>query len=124
MNDEKEFRYSYRAPENQEVLQIRNKYLPQKETKLEELKRLDCLVQASGVTAALCAGIGGFLLFLWSLYLSMGDLVWIGCLFGLLGAAGMTVAYPIHKKAQNRAKEKYVPRILELTSELSNNTNI
>ena len=35
------FSYTYSAPENQEVLSIRKKYLPREETKLEELKRLD-----------------------------------------------------------------------------------
>ena len=56
---ENAFSYTYSATCNQEVLSIRKKYLPQEETKLEELKRLDYLVQNFGVTESLCAGIGG-----------------------------------------------------------------
>lgn len=39
------FSYTYSAPENQEVLRIRDKYLPREESKLEELKRLDSKVK-------------------------------------------------------------------------------
>ena len=54
--NENAFSYTYSAPEKQEVLNIRKKYLPREETKLEELKRLDSLVQNSGVTQSLCSG--------------------------------------------------------------------
>ena len=61
--NENAFSYTYSATCNQEVLNIRKKYLPHEETKLEELKRLDSLVQNSGVMESLCAGIGGCLVF-------------------------------------------------------------
>ena len=64
MEQHNSFSYTYSAPENQEVLSIRKKYLPQEESKLDELKRLDHLVQTSGVLESLCAGIGG--VFLWA----------------------------------------------------------
>jgi len=59
--NENAFSYTYSAACNQEILNIRKKYLPREETKLEELKRLDSLVRNSGVTESLCAGIGGCL---------------------------------------------------------------
>ena len=37
MEQQNGFSYTYSAPENQEVLNIRKKYLPQEESKLEEL---------------------------------------------------------------------------------------
>lgn len=43
------FSYSYSAKENKEVQEIRRRYLPQAETKLEEMKRLDGYVQKSGM---------------------------------------------------------------------------
>ena len=55
--NENTFSYTYSAPENQEVLNIRKKYLPREETKLEELKRLDRTVQNSGVMEALIVGV-------------------------------------------------------------------
>lgn len=41
MNQENTFTYKYSAKENKEVQEIRKKYLPQSESKLDELKRLD-----------------------------------------------------------------------------------
>ena len=63
MNQETTFIYNYSAKENKEVQEIRSKYLPREESKLEELKRLDYTVQNSGMIESLCAGIGGILMF-------------------------------------------------------------
>lgn len=122
--NENTFHYTYSAKENQEVLNIRKKYLPQEESKLDELKRLDRQVQSSGVTEALCAGIGGCLIFGLGLCLAMeviGNAVWLGVVLGLIGAVDMMLAYPVYRKAFEKAKNKYAPRILELTAELTGN---
>ena len=120
MENEILFQYTYSASQNREVLQIRDAYLPRNETKLEELIRLDSMVQTSGTTEALCAGIGGCLLFGFGLFLSIRNAMWAGILLGLAGLAGILLAYPVHRKANEKAKEKYAPRILELAAELSN----
>lgn len=122
MSNENTFHYTYSASQNQEVLRIRKKYLPQEESKLEELKRLDNLVQNSGIMEALCAGIGGCMIFGLGLCLAMeviGHMVWLGVLLGLVGVSGMLSAFPVYRRFFNHAKEKYVPRILELTAELT-----
>lgn len=49
MNNDSVFRYSYSAKQNEEVQAIRNKYLPQHESKLDELKRLDQCVHSAGM---------------------------------------------------------------------------
>ena len=122
MNNENTFSYTYSAKENQEVLNIRKKYIPQEESKLDELKRLDNLVQSSGVMEALCAGIGGALIFGLGMCLAMevlGQMIWLGVILGLIGIVGMLFAYPVYCKFFAKAKEQYVPRILQLTEELS-----
>ena len=122
---ENTFSYKYSAKENAEVQAIRKKYLPKSESKLEELKRLDETVQASGMVESLCAGIGGALIFGLGLCLAMqvigSGLVMmiIGVLIGIVGMAGMLVAYPVYRKIFSATKEKYAPRILELTAELT-----
>lgn len=63
MEQVKSFHYTYSAKENQEIQNIRKKYLLCKETELDELKRLDNMVQSVGITESLCAGIGGALVF-------------------------------------------------------------
>lgn len=122
MDQQNAFSYTYSAPENQEVLNIRKKYLPREESKLEELKRLDNLVQTSGVVEALSVGIGGCLIFGLGLCLAMeviGNAMWLGIVLGAVGTAAMLVAYPVNRKLFAKAKQEYVPRILELTAELS-----
>ena len=57
MNGDNGFRYTYSAPDHQEVLRIRSKYLPAEESKLEELKRLDRTVQNSGTMESLIVGV-------------------------------------------------------------------
>lgn len=124
MSNENTFHYTYNASQNQEVLRIRKKYLPQEESKLEELKRLDNLVQTSGMTESLCAGIGGALIFGLGMCLAMeiiGHMVWLGVILGLIGMTGMLFAYPVYRKFFEKAKEQYAPRILQLTEELSGN---
>lgn len=118
------FHYTYSAKENQEVLNIRKKYLPQEETKLDELKRLDSLVQNAGIIESLILGVGGCLVFGFGMCLAMkviGNAVWMGILLGIVGTAGMLTAYPIYRKCFTKAKTQYAPRILELTDELTGN---
>lgn len=123
MNQET-FIYSYSAKENREIQEIRSKYLPREESKLDELKRLDSTVQSSGMIESLCLGIGGALIFGLGLCLAMQVIgegviaIALGVLLGIIGTAGMIVAYPIYRKIFNRTKAKLAPRILELTAEL------
>lgn len=119
------FSYSYSAKENKEVQEIRRRYLPQTETKLEEMKRLDGYVQKSGMVESLCAGILGLLIFgvgMCCVLQVFGSGVFftvLGVWAGIIGAVVMGFAYPIYRKQFHKAKEKYSPRILELAEELS-----
>ena len=63
ITQEKQFTYTYSAQENKEIQEIRKKYLPQVESKFDELKRLDAQVQNSGMVESLSVGIGGALIF-------------------------------------------------------------
>ena len=110
--NENAFSYTYSATCNQEVLNIRKKYLPPEETKLEELKRLDSLVQNSGVTQSLCAGMVGCLVFGLGLCLAMeaiGQMSWLGVILGLIGTAGMLAAFHVYRKFFNKAKAQSIP---------------
>ena len=120
--NENTFSYTYSAASNQEVLNIRKKYLPKEKTKLDELKQLDHLVQHSGVVESLCAGVGGCLIFGLGLCLAMqviGNAMWLGILLGLIGIVGMLSAYPFYRKRFDRAMAQYAPQILVLVAELS-----
>ena len=124
MNQNTTFIYTYSAQENKEVQEIRKKYLPCEESKLEELKRLDSAVQNSGIMESLCAGIGGALIFGLGMCLTMQvigsglAMMILGILIGAVGIAGMLAAYPVYRKMAQKAKIEYAPRILQLTDEL------
>ncbi len=125
MTQENTFSYRYSAKENEELQEIRNRYLPRNESKLEEIKRLDKQVQTSGIVESLVAGIGGLLVFGFGMCLSMQVIgngigfVVLGILIGLIGIGGMAMAYPVYRRTYHKAREKYTPRILELSAELS-----
>ncbi len=125
MNQETTFIYKYSAKENKEVQEIRNKYLPREESKFEELKRLDNIVQKAGTVESLCVGIGGVLVFGLGLCLAMQVIgsgffaVALGVLLGIVGMVSMIAAYPIYRKVFGKTKEKLAPRILDLTAELT-----
>lgn len=120
MEQSNSFNYKYSATENREVQEIRNKYLPKEETKLEELKRLDNKVQKSGILEGLTIGIIGCLVFGVGLCFAMeviGNSIPLGVVIGIIGAAIMIVAYPVYRHVYNKTRQKLVPRILELTEE-------
>ena len=124
MNQDITFTYRYSAKENKEIQKIRNKYLPHEESKLEELKRLDYTVQNSGMIESLCAGIVGILVFGLGLCLAMQVIgggmfnIVFGVILGIVGIAGMIVAYPVYHRIAQKTGDEYTPRILQLTDEL------
>lgn len=121
MDKNTEFSYTYSAAVNKEVQEIRKKYMPKEESKFEELKRLDYQVQTSGMAKSLSVGIIGFLLFGLGICMTI-KVIAGGTIFGILscfmGLAAMLFAYPFYRSVSRKAKEKLVPRILELSNEL------
>ena len=118
------FSYKYSAEENNEIQEIRKKYMPQSESKLDELKRLDAQVQNAGVVASLCTEITSSLILGLGMSLAMQVLgsgittMIAGICIGFVGMAGMLTAYPVYRAKQRKEKEKLSPRILELAEEL------
>lgn len=121
MSSDNIFQYHYCGATNQEARQIRDKYLPWITRPLDELKRLDKLVQTSGKAQGLSVGIAGCLLLCSGLHLTvqmMAGMV-LGLLLMLCGIGSMLLAYPVYRLIYTRAREKYAPRILQLSEELS-----
>lgn len=116
------FEYTYSAKQQEEIEQIRKKYLPKKEDKLETLRRLDRETERPGTIAALIIGIAGLLL------LGVGmccTLVWkeaffvLGIVVGILGMGILSTAYPVYKKITKVQREKVAEQILALSRELT-----
>lgn len=116
-----DFEYTYSAPEQEELRKLRAKYLPPEENKLERLRRLDAAVTRKGTAAGLVAGILGCLLFGigMSCCLMWGDWLFaLGIVLGILGMAGMAMAYPLYARITQKERERIAPEILRLTEEL------
>ena len=129
MNNENAFSYTYNAEENQEVLNIRKKYMPQEKSPLDALKDLDAKVNRPANVFAYTYGSVSAIIMGAGMSLVMTD---IGAVVGLasatvpgiaIGIVGMGMAlstYPIYRKLLNRRKKKYAPQILQLSEKLIN----
>jgi hypothetical protein len=131
-NQEKQgFTYTYSAKEQAELRRIREKYAPhpEKEDKLERLRRLDRSVTAKARTAALVCGIPGALILGIGMSLCMTDLnAWlglphdlvmpVGIAIGLVGCIPVCLAYPVYNLVTRREQKRIAPEMLRLTDEL------
>lgn len=118
------FHYTYSAKQQEEIRNIRKRYLPQEpvEDKMEQLRRLDRSAVKKGTVVSLVVGIVGCLL------LGVGmccTMVWMeqffipGVIIGLIGIAAVAVSYPLYTHITRKEREKIAPQILKLTEELS-----
>lgn len=123
-NSKDTFNYTYSAKQQEEIRNIRKKYLPQepKEDKMEQLRRLDQGATKKGTIAAIIVGVIGCLL------LGVGmccTMVWTeqffipGVVFGIIGIAIVIMAYPLYTRITRKEREKIAPQIIQLTDDLS-----
>lgn len=121
-NKNESFSYTYSAKQQEELKHIREKYLPPKESKMEQLRRLDKRAENKGIIWSLCAGIIGTLIMGGGMSLVM---VWENMIYGIpLGVAGLLLvgmAYPLYVRITKKQREKLAPQIIKLTDELMKN---
>ena len=122
MEKEKDtFTYTYSAKQQEEIRNIRKKYLPREEDKMEQLRRLDRDTTRKGTVLSVLVGVIGCLL------LGVGmccTMVWMkffipGVVMGLIGIAAVAAAYPLYTRVTKKERERLAPQILKLTEELS-----
>lgn len=120
------FEYTYSPQRQQEVEEIRKKYLPKEEDKLEQLRRLHAVPTRKAQASSLTMGILGALILGTGMSLCMTDLgaalgslaMVLGILVGLAGMVMVALAYPVYRCTLKKQREKIAPEILELTEEL------
>lgn len=119
--ENKPFTYNYSAARNKEVENIRKKYMPKEESKIETLKRLDARVQTAGMIEGLCLGIIGALVFGIGMCFFLevfAGAVWLTVLFMAIGTLLMIPAYPTYRRISRKTKAKLTPEILRLSEEI------
>lgn len=127
-NRDEKFSYTYSAKQQEEINNIRKKYLNPEADKMEQLRRLDARVTSKATSAALAVGIVGTLIFGFGMSLIMTELsmllglfdvrIVIGVIVGVVGFALVGCAYPIYSHILKKEREKVAPEILRLTDEL------
>lgn len=129
-DDKDIFNYTYCADIQQEIKDIRSKYISDdNEDRLARLRRLDAGVTQKATMVALMVGIIGALIMGFGMSLIMSDLskllmlnhisaVIIGISAGIAGMAVLCCAYPLYNRILKKEKEKVAPEIIRLTDEL------
>lgn len=115
------FQYTYSAQEQEELQQIRSKYLPKEESKMDKLRRLDAGASQKASRFSLIVGIIGALI----LGLGMSCcMVWAGPWFvpgiviGIVGIGLICLAYPLYLRVLKKEQARIAPMVLQLTEEL------
>ncbi len=115
------FQYTYSAVEQEKIKEIRSKYAPRQESKLEKLERLDAAVTQKATLYSLILGIAGTLILGLGMSLCM---VWggvwfiVGIVTGLAGIGLLSLAYPLYSRILKKERARIAPEILRLTDEL------
>lgn len=121
-NKNETFEYTYSAEQQAEIKRIRDKYLPKKEDKLEQIRRLDQSATKKGTIVGIIVGLAGCLVFGagLSLVLVIGmDMLMPSIVLGFWGIIGMAAALPLYKKITKEERKRIAPQILALTDEIS-----
>lgn len=120
------FEYTYSARRQQEVEEIRKKYLPREEDKMEQLRKMHSIPTKKAQTASITMGIVGALILGTGMSLCMTELgsllgsfsLVVGIPVGILGIILSALAYPAYQRILKKEREKIAPEILRLTDEL------
>ena len=119
-NKNEKFSYTYSAEQQDEIEKIRRKYIPHEENKMELLRKLDQSVEKPGKIASITIGVFSLLLFGTGMACIMEweNLFIVGIIVGVIGIAGMSLAYPVFNVMTKKQREKIAPQIIKLTDEL------
>ena len=126
MENKEGFSFTYSAAQQQEVENIRKKYLPKEEDKMEQLRKLHHSASQKAQACSIAVGIIGALVMGTGMSLAMTD---IGSVLGslamvivivicIVGMVLVALAYPLYNRVLKKQREKIAPEILRLSDEL------
>ena len=126
MENKEGFHFTYSAAQQQEVENIRKKYLPKEEDKMEQLRKLHAIPTQKAQAASLAVGIIGTLIMGTGMSLTMTDIgaalgslaMVLGVAVGLLGIVLVALAYPLYNRVLKKQRAKIAPEILRLSDEI------
>lgn len=126
MEKNESFSFTYSAAQKQEIENIRKKYMPKEEDKMEQLRKLHHAVEQKAQAASIAVGVIGALilgtgmsLFMTELGAALGVLAMVfGVVIGIAGLILVALAYPVYNRVLKKERERIAPIILQLTDEL------
>ena len=126
MENKEEFTYTYSAARQQEVENIRKKYLPKEEDKMERLRKLHNSATQKAQAWSIALGTVGTLIMGMGMSLTMSDFGYFlgayamvaGIILGLAGMVLLALAYPVYNRVLTKERARIAPEILRLTDEL------
>lgn len=126
MEQNKRFEMTYSAEQQEEIRSIREKYVPQKPDKMQQLRALDAGAERKAMMYAIIVGVIGALILGAGMSLVMTDFgaalgrlsMPVGIAIGVVGLVLVALAYPLYARTLQKEREKIAPEILRLTDEL------
>ena len=115
------FEYTYSPAQQAEIKEIRKKYLPKEEDKMEQLRKLDKNATARGTKMSILVGTVSSLIMGTGMSCCMvwtDSLLIPGILIGIVGLLGVAAAYPLYLHITKKERERIAPEILRLSEEL------
>lgn len=120
------FNYTYSAEQQDEIMNIRKKYMEPEENKMDQLRKLDRQVYQKAQCYAIVLGVIGTLLLGIGMSAAMTDIaahignaaMFIAVPVGVVGIVLIALAYPIYNKVMKKERQRIAPEILRLTEEL------
>ena len=121
------FSYTYSAQQQEEIKNIRKKYLPPEEDKMERLRKLHHSATQKAQTWALVLGVIGALIMGSGMSLVMtniGEMIGLtntlipGIVIGVIGMIPVGLAYPTYNRILKKERQRIAPEILRLSDEL------
>lgn len=125
-NNQETFAYTYSAQQQEEIKNIRKKYVAPEEDKMEQLRKLDRRASKKAQAWAIALGVIGTLILGTGMSLIMTELsgflggtaMFIGVPVGLMGIVLVALAYPVYNRILKKERQRIAPEILRLSDEL------
>lgn len=126
MDNQDTFKMTYSAQQQEEIRQIRKKYIPQELNKMEQLRAMDASATSRATMYAIIVGVIGALILGTGMSMMMTDFgaffgscrFLIGIVIGVIGILLVACAYPLYQRILKKERQKIAPEILRLTDEL------
>ena len=126
MENKEGFSFTYSAQQQKEIEEIRKKYLPREENKMEQLRKLHAIPTQKAQATSIAVGVIGALIMGTGMSLAMTEIgaalgvfaMIIGIVVGIVGMVLVAVAYPIYNRVLKKQREKIAPEILRLSDDL------